>query len=87
MNMYYRENQDRQNITICLLIWYFVLVFCKDIGLALNTGKNKYLELGNHPDMMANEYITIGSRSNKKMKPFILFIDKSKFNSRGNKMM
>ena len=27
---------------------------CKDIGLALNTGKTKYMEIGYHRDIIAN---------------------------------
>ena len=36
---------------------------CKDIGLAVNTGKTKYMEIGRQIGMMANEHITIGSNS------------------------
>ena len=39
---------------------------CKDIGLAVNTGKTKYMEIG----MIANEHIKIGSNSNEKGKTF-----------------
>ena len=28
---------------------------CKDLGLAVNTGKTKYIEIGCHWDMIANE--------------------------------
>ena len=38
---------------------------CKDIGLALNTGKTKYMDIGHHPGMIANERIRIGSNSYK----------------------
>ena len=34
---------------------------CKDIGLAVNTGKTKYMEIGSHRGMIANEHIKIGS--------------------------
>ena len=34
---------------------------CKDIGLAVNTGKTKYMELGRYRGMMAIEHITVGS--------------------------
>ena len=27
---------------------------CKDIGLAVNTGKTKYMEIGPHPGMIEN---------------------------------
>ena len=56
-----------------------------DVGLAVNTGKSKYMEVGRHRGRMANEHITTGSNSYEKLKTFkmsILFIDKSKLNSR-----
>ena len=36
---------------------------CKDIGLAVNTGKtvNKYMEMGRHRGIIANAHIKIGS--------------------------
>jgi len=34
---------------------------CKDIGLGVNTGKTKYMEIGRHRDMIANEHIRLGS--------------------------
>ena len=40
----------------------------KDIDLAVNTGKTKFMEIGLHKDMMANEHITIGSNSYEKVK-------------------
>ena len=40
-----------------------LLIACKDIGLAVNTGKIKYMEVGCHRGMMANEHIPIGSRA------------------------
>ena len=43
---------------------------CKDIGLAVNTGKTKYMEIGRHPGMIANAYIKIGSDSYEKVKFF-----------------
>ena len=43
---------------------------CKDIGLAVNTGKTKYMETGCHRGMKANEYIRIGSNSYLKVKTF-----------------
>ena len=36
---------------------------CKVIGLAVNTGKTKYMEIGRHRGMIANEHIKIGSNS------------------------
>ena len=41
---------------------------CKDIGLAVNTGKTKYMEIERHRGMIANEQIRIGSNSVKKVK-------------------
>ena len=36
---------------------------CKDIGLAVNIGKPKYMEVGHHRSVMTNEHITVGSNS------------------------
>ena len=47
-----------------------LLSACKDIGLAVNTGKTKYMEIGRHRGMMANERIWIGSNSYEKVKTF-----------------
>ena len=41
---------------------------CKDIGLAVNTGKTKYMERGCHRGMITNEHIRIGSNSYEKVK-------------------
>ena len=43
---------------------------CKDIGLAVNTGKTKYMEIGHHRGMIANAHIRIGSNSHEKVKTF-----------------
>ena len=43
---------------------------CKDIRLAVNTTKNKYMEIGRHRGMTANAHIKIGSNSYKKVKTF-----------------
>ena len=43
---------------------------CKDIGLAVNTGKTKYMEIGLHRGMVANEHIRISSYSHEKLKSF-----------------
>ena len=43
---------------------------CKDIGLAVNTGKTKKLEMGLHRGMIANEHIKICSNSYEKVKNF-----------------
>jgi Reverse transcriptase (RNA-dependent DNA polymerase). len=40
---------------------HVLLNVCKDIGLAVNTGKSKYMEIGRHRGMITNEYIKIGS--------------------------
>ena len=34
------------------------LTACNDIGLAVNIGKTKYMEVGRHQCMMANEHIS-----------------------------
>jgi hypothetical protein len=41
---------------------------CKIIGLVVNTGKTKYMEIGRHRGMIANENIKIGSNSYVKVK-------------------
>ena len=44
---------------------------CKDIGLAVNMGKTKYMEIGRHRGMIANAHINkIGSNSYEKLKIF-----------------
>ena len=43
---------------------------CKDIGLAVNTGKTKYMKKGLHLGMILNEHIRIGSNSYEKGKSF-----------------
>ena len=43
---------------------------CKDIGLAVNTGKTKYIGIGHHRGMIANEHIKIGSNYCEKVKSF-----------------
>ena len=47
-----------------------ILNACKDIGLAVNIGKTKYMELGRHPGMIANAHIKTGSNSYEKVKTF-----------------
>ena len=39
---------------------------CKDIGLAVNTGKTKYMKMGCHQGIIAKEHIRIGSNSFEK---------------------
>ena len=43
---------------------------CKDIGLVVNTGKTKYMEIGRHRGVIANAHIKIGSNSYEKVKTF-----------------
>ena len=43
---------------------------CKDIGLAVNTGKTKYMEIGRHRGRIANEHFKIGSNSYEKVENF-----------------
>ena len=41
---------------------------CKDIGSAVNIGKTKYMEIGRHRGVIANEHIKIRSNSYEKVK-------------------
>ena len=43
---------------------------CNDIGLAVNTGKTKYMEIARHRNMIANDHIRIRSNSYEKVKMF-----------------
>ena len=43
---------------------------CKDIGLAVNTGKTKYMEIGRHQGIIVNAHIKIGSNSYEKVETF-----------------
>jgi hypothetical protein len=43
---------------------------CKNIGLAVNTGKTKYVEVGRCRGMVANEHIVSASNSYEKVKTF-----------------
>ena len=64
-----------------------LLNFYKDISLAVNTRRTKYMEIGRHRRIIANEHIKIGSNSYETVKTFKylgLFIDKSKFYSQRN---
>ena len=56
----------------------------KDFALAVNTRKTRYMEVGHHRDMMANEHITVDSNLREKMKTFKYL--GSKFYSGGNIM-
>ena len=42
----------------------------KDIGLAVNTGKTEYMEIGHHRSMIANEHMKLSSNSYEKVKTF-----------------
>ena len=46
---------------------------CKDIDLAVNIGKTKYVEIGRHRGIIANEHDKIGSNSYEKVKTFKYF--------------
>ena len=41
---------------------------CKDVGLAVNKGKSKYMEIGRNRGMIANEHIKICFISYEKVK-------------------
>ena len=43
---------------------------CKDIGLAVTTGETKYMEIGRHRGVIANEHIKKSSNSYEKLKNF-----------------
>ena len=43
---------------------------CKDIGLAVNTRKTKYIRVEYYGGMMANEHITVGNNLCEKVKFF-----------------
>jgi hypothetical protein len=61
----------------------------KDIGLAVNIGETKYMEIGRHRSMIAIVHIKIDSNPHETVKTYTflrLFIDKSKFYSERNEM-
>ena len=45
-----------------------LLIAYKDIGLAVNTGKTRYMEVRSHRGVMANKHITVGNNSHEKVK-------------------
>ena len=47
-----------------------LLNVCKDIGLVVNAGKTKYMEIGRHGGMIAYKHIRIDSNSLGKLKTF-----------------
>ena len=61
---------------------------CKNIGLAVNIGKTKYMEIERHEGIIANAHIKIGSNSYKKVETFKYLgsLLTSKVYSGGNKM-
>ena len=65
-----------------------LLNVCKDAGSAVNIGKTKYMEVGRHRSMMANEHLTVGNNLHEKVKTlkYLGSTEESKFYSRGNKM-
>ena len=46
-----------------------LLNVCKNVGLAVNTGKTKFMEIERHRGMTENEGIKIDSNSHEKGKP------------------
>ena len=49
---------------------HVLLNACKDIGLPVNTGKTKYMEIRCNRGMITNEHMRIGSNSYEKVKNF-----------------
>ena len=43
---------------------------CRYTGLAKNIAKSKYMEVGRHQGMMANEHITVDNNPHKKVQTF-----------------
>ena len=43
---------------------------CRDIGLAVNTGKTRNMEMGRHRGTMANQHITLGTILYKQVKVY-----------------
>ena len=42
----------------------------EDIVFAVKIGKTKYMQVGRHRDIMANEYVTVGSNLFERVKTF-----------------
>ena len=56
----------------CKTINYITLqCICKDVGLAANARKTKYMEVGRH---RANEHVVIGVNSYERVKTFKYWI-------------
>ena len=66
------DNNNNNNNKVIIILTDVLLDACKDIGLAVNTGKTKYMEIGHQRGMIANEHIRIG-------KSLGSFSDESKF--------
>ena len=49
---------------------YCISNACKDISLAVNKWKTKYMEVGHHRAKVANDSITVRSNSYEKVKNF-----------------
>ena len=47
-----------------------LLSACKNPGLAVNTRKTKFMKVGYHRGMIANQHITVDSNSHEKVKTF-----------------
>ena len=47
-----------------------IIKYAKDIGLAVNIGKTKYMEIGHHRGVIANAHSKIGSNSYEKVETF-----------------
>ena len=56
---------------------------CKDIVLAVNTEKTKYMEMGRHRGMIPNAHLKIGINSYEEVKTFkylgILLVNQNSF--------
>ena len=46
----------------------------KDIGLAVNTGKTKYMDVGRHRRMMSNENMLVTNFYEKSVKPLSIWL-------------
>ena len=61
-----RRGHCLSNYVIIIII---IIIICRDVGLTVNIGKTRYMEVGGHRGMMANAHIKIGSNSYEKVKP------------------
>ena len=65
----FQDNCKRQGNLLLLLLLLLLYAdslinACKDIGLAVNTGKTKYMEIGRHRGMIANAHIFLRKSEN-----------------------